>query len=74
MPRKIKAEQEGRFAKSRKHRTQWPSPVVWGSGPFAEQALERWIARRDCDGTCNGHCARLARVSRLRSMYGRRRR
>lgn len=74
MPRKRRQDQEGRFAKGRKHRHQWPAPSIWGNGPFAGQALDRWIARHDCDGTCNGECERLARVSRLHAAYGRRRR
>lgn len=72
MPRKVKAEQEGRFAKGRKNRHRWPQPSVWGHGAGAGRALDRWFARRDCDGTCDGVCDGYQRLSRLRTMYGRR--
>lgn len=77
MPRKSRWNQRGRRG------NQWPWPSVrgsrkavngWEEHPSVMVALERWFARRQCDGTCNGHCERLARVSRLRTMYGRRRR
>ena len=73
MPRKPKADQEGRFAKGRKGRNQWPGPSIWGSGPGAETALDRWLAGR-CDGTCNGACERYFRLARMRAMYAKRRR
>lgn len=74
MPRKVKAEQEGRFAKGRKGKNQWPGATIWGSGRYAEIALDRWIARHDCDGTCEGpgSCGAYRRVSRLRAAYGKR--
>lgn len=79
MPRKIKAEQAGRFAKNfifaHRSRNQWPNRTVWGTGRFAEIALDRWIARHDCDGTCEGpgSCDAYRRVSRVRAAYGKRR-
>lgn len=72
MPRKIKSEQEGRFAKNRKHRNQWPIRQVWGSGPGAERALEGWFARRECQYGCD-ICAGYLRLSRIRRAYARRR-
>lgn len=74
MPRKTKAEQAGHYAKGRKHGDRWPAPSIWGSGPGAEKALERWASRHDCDGTCEGFqsCAHLARLTRMHRMYGRR--
>lgn len=70
MPRKIRVEQEGRFAKNRKHRNQWPLPHVWGSGPFAERALDRWFLRRNrcVPGACET-CAQEARLTRQRRLY-----
>lgn len=74
MPRKRKIDQEGRFAKGRKSKNQWPGATIWGSGRFAEIALDRWIARHDCDGTCEGpgSCGAYRRVSRIRAAYGKR--
>lgn len=70
MPRKIKAEQAGRFAKGRKHRNQWPLPHVWGSGPFAERAVERWFTRRNShDVRACETCAQEARLTRQRRLY-----
>lgn len=74
MPRKTRDERARRFAKNRKHRNQYPHPSVWGSGPFAERALDRWFAKRNgCDLTACETCALDARLSRMRSMYARRR-
>lgn len=70
MPRIRKKDQAGRFAKGRKHKNQWPLPSIWGSGRFAEQALDRWVTRHDCAGC--GYCDRFRRVTRLRIMYARR--
>ena len=78
MPRKRKADQEGRFAKNRLHRNQWPLSSVWGgrrdlvTGETEHAAMEvatdRWFARHQCDRSCDT-CGDYARVSRLRRMY-----
>ena len=74
MPRLVKADQRGRFAEGRKHGNQWPRPSIWGTGPGAERALERWFAWHMCDGTCDGICARYRRLTRMHAAYGRRKR
>lgn len=60
-------------------RNQWPRTSIWGhklsrdgtdEHPAVSIALDRWFAKHDCDGTCDGHCARYRRLTRLRSMYG----
>lgn len=74
MPRKRTIDQEGRFAKGRKSRNQWPGATIWGLGRFAEIALDRWVSRHDCDGTCTGPggCDMYRRVSRIHAAYGKR--
>lgn len=67
------APQIKRYRRKLKH--QYPRPSIWGDGPGAERALDRWFAKRNgCDdeSTC-AQCPQDARLSRLRRMYGRKR-
>lgn len=73
MPRKVKAEQEGRFAQGRKasNRTQWPYRSVWGSGRYADTATENWFSKRECRGQDGcPWCVNRVRVRGLRVAYG----
>lgn len=82
MPRK-RLEQQRHAGHYGNRKNQWPRPSIWGrqkrtrdgldQHPFLEIAVENWYARRSCAPDCPD-CVNRQRVSRLRRMYGKRRR